>query len=317
MIYVKFPNPKFDAHPDYVAWQRKKQAGKLAKNEPWQDLYDWLADHTRAIHHPPAYFQPKCWYSEMPLAGKQSKDCEHFRPKKSATPISAKKLNQLDKTYGISSVPQDTALSSLHYPWLALEEAENYTLSSPHVNRTNKNNIFPILIGTARLGMGMLPNSSVEYPLLLSPTRKEDADMLAVSATGDIMPKKPWNATSKPVGFDSDPKRFWGQDWMNGIRIHVSIVVYGLDDRELKDGRRKAYQDALDNIEQLKLAIDAKIPSLVKSLSKTLLERSCIGAPFALAARSACLDYSSSSHATTLVAKYLKKMLANLQQRES
>lgn len=314
MIYIKYIHPDLAMNTSYQAWLTSVSDYQTsAGSRPnWRHLYNWLSDHTRT--HYAGEWRPKCWYSEVYLAGRHSKDCEHFRPKSSAKGLTANQVNKLKSEYGIHPVPEASANSASHYSWLEFNAEENYTLSSPHVNRTgNKGNVFPILAGTNRLNVDSLPSISEEYPLLLNPIIKHDTALFTVSATGKILPSFPFDfSVDKPVDFDSSPITYWNSAWVKGIRVYTSVVVYGLDHSDLETGRRSAFTKTRESIKVLEDAIKAGANNFITFLVKNLLDYLCLSAEFALASRSACQEYikSGTAHNKTIIV--LNKILTKI-----
>jgi hypothetical protein len=180
----------------------------------------------------------------------------------------------------------------------------------------NKSNVFPVLVDTKRLSAPNLPSETKEYPLLLAPTSQEDTDLLTIDPQGDIMPKYPFSYTAKPIGFDSNPASYWGGYWLNGIRVYVSVVVYGLDDTGLKRARKDKYAATVDLLNDIESAIHLKNKKKIVEVVKQLKAKMRGDAKFALAARAACRDFQKLSKCSPFAGAIISQIFDDLMQIE-
>ena len=307
MVYIEFPHPDLLNDSSYIDWISDRDEGK----EPdWRRLFDWLGAHPRIGNGGDEVLEnqlAKCWYSEKSVAGSHGKDIEHFRPKSRATTLTGKQAIAINKKlgFGINEEPSLTG----GYSWLAFEPL-NYRLSHPHSNRSGaKGAVFSILNGTNRLKVGNVPdpNQSSEYNFLLDPANKKDCTCLWVYPNGEIFPRYT-EADSFPEGKIED---IWESNAMQNIRAWVSIIVYRLDHSDFNRGRKGVYLATVEQIKQLKKALELGLSDWVDTCTQNLARLGNQASQFALAARCAMQDQSGLL-GKSAVEKATNKILAAL-----
>jgi hypothetical protein len=281
MVFIKYPLTSLNNHPDLVAWHNK-----VKFNEgDWTNLIDYLFQHPLKPHGI-KYRLPKCWYTELLQADIFAQDVEHFRPKNRATPLTPNQRKKIDALIGY---PVPEAIDMGAYKWLEFNPI-NYRFTTALPNRGGgKAGSFPILYGTKRLPENVLPGNSPEYPLLLDPCNILDANLLLVLPSGEIIPK----ALSEPlIALQLEhPEIHWHENAFNFLRAWITIVVYRLDNKELRKGREEIYEETTKDIKQLEKTLATKNIELIKRPKEIIKQRISNYSPFALAARCALLSY--------------------------
>ncbi|MEZ4849028.1 MAG: hypothetical protein R3B93_10520 [Bacteroidia bacterium] len=313
MVYVKFPHQNLLNHADYTAWLQKRDNGN---NPDWKELFDWLGEHTRIAHTNDPILNnklAKCWYSEMPVAAKNGKDVEHFRPKNEASQITNPQRQKLRQILGFD-IPQAPKPPD-GYKWLEFEP-KNYRMSHPHVNRTgSKGSVFPILLNSTRLSSPQIPepDQTTECNYLIDPSHPEDSELFWVAPDGEIIPRFP----NAPL--PADPQAQWNSDAMKNIRAHVSIVVYDLQHTDLKRGRQGVYSETRETLDTLNESITTGSQTSINRNTLTLFRLASYASYFSLAARCAMSDYMQNlGNSTTedTVRQIVQNMIAGLRTLE-
>ena len=308
MIYIKYPLASLNNHNDLITWHQTADNRK-----EWTSLRGYLTAHLAAPHNV-SDFNPKCWYTEMAQLDMNAQDVEHFRPKGDSKLLTNIQRSRIEREIGYG-IPEEA--SQNNYVWLKLNHI-NYRFTSALPNRLGgKYSTFPILSGTLRLVSPAIPAANSEFHLLLDPTIENDANLLLVIPSGEIMPKAERIALSDEN--IANPMRDWYTAPFNFLRSWVSIIVYRLDDPHLIRGRKIVFAKVTKLVEQLEqvlgeshdttIFICQEIKQLISSYSS-----------FALAARCALLDYDGNSasnpEAGRRVQLILTRIYENVVQRE-
>ena len=304
MLFILYPNSKFDSDQNLLKFESK--TNKIEGD--WGILLPYFKLHT--TRNPRlggnAFF--KCWYSENEPVGKSVKDVDHYRPANASTFLKDDKARRVEKELK-SRIPQQE-LEDPGYSWLEFEP-KNYRFSSSHCNRNgSKGWIFPILKGTQRLNTGNKPwenSCPLEYPLLLDPCQVTDCGLLKVRSDGIIF--SVFEMSIKPTNFDSDPKFYWSSDWIKWVRSLVSIQILALDHQDLNEKRADTYLQVKNKLNGL---LRSNQRSEMVGLMKDIFLLSAVSEPFALAARSAILDFSAPgtpNRSTIDKVKHIKKLI--------
>jgi hypothetical protein len=283
MMYIPFPRTDLDNDTDLVAWRTKTSY----KESDWKKLKDFLAKQPRlfADIHP----LPKCWYSELHQGDNYALDVEHFRPKKSGNPLTAKQKTVIGKRFGLTVEQLEDKAISPYYHWLKFDY-RNYRLVTALTNRTGAKHIyFPVAKNSKRLASGEFPWYKKEYPLLLDPTNEHDANLLLVQPNGAITPRA--TKTLILASDYADLAKNWHNEGFNYLRASITIHLYRLNERVFIEGRHKVYQDTIKNIGRLLRFHKNNDMESVKDFTEELLHSILPSAQFALAAKCAMQAY--------------------------
>lgn len=307
MVYIPYPRLDLDTHIDLEVWRNKNPK----KKNDWKMLKKYLDDSGRlklAVHP-----MSKCWYSELPQGDKYALDVEHFRPKRTANAIISKHIRAIEKLAGIVFEQENT---NGNYRWLEFDY-RNYRIVTACTNRSGaKHSYFPIAKGTSRLMLAKFPwgSNNLEYPLLLDPTDRHDAQLLFVKPNGEIAPLAPKTLlTSQDC---SDLPSSWRLDGFNYLRAFTTIVLYNLNDPIFVAGRREVYEETTQTISWFTKIVDAEVMPILKDVCSEMLEKiglSCFpSAPFALAARCALKAFVVPSNTSAQTKELVDGMITKL-----
>ena len=160
------------------------------------------------------FFNDKCWYTEVPLAGFDI-DIDHFRPKSEVKQFEGYNFNRPLETTG--------------YYWLK-NAPENYRGSCIFANRPRgkggKRTWFPLHNDSPYLTPA---NTEHEVPLLLDPCNQNDVNLIAYGGNEIFC-----------SSLDEDDK----------IRVDVSKKIYNWDDTYIKKERAKVWEEVCKTIEE-------------------------------------------------------------------
>lgn len=278
MVYITYPQESLLCHDDYINWvaNTNKQEGDWKSLRVFLALHPRLGDEIHAI--------PKCWYSELPQGDKAAQDVEHFRPKNKAEFLSLDKIEKIEK---LAKVPFKQENASGAYKWLEFDH-RNYRLVTASANRAGaKHYYFPIVAGTSRLAQGEMPWISREYPYLLDPCDREDANLLLVLPSGQIIPREsPVEITEAEI---TDLPSSWRNPSFGYMRAWVTIVLYRLNENDLVPGRQEVFVETMRLFRNLEILIFEAGPhsKTVKNGIEDIKLKCMPSAPFSLAARCA------------------------------
>jgi hypothetical protein len=281
MNYIPFPRLDKDSHPDLVAWRSKVPKA----DGDWKVLKSFLNDCTKILQTNDAL--SKCWYSEMPQGDDYALDVEHFRPKKSGSPLKIEHIERIEKS---GNIIYEQDISTGKYNWLKFDY-RNYRLVTAKTNRAGAKHIyFPIAKGTSRLPMGSFPWDTQEFSYFLDPTDKHDTSLLFVKPNGEIAPITPCTILG-PTDFAGLPQT-WRNDGFNYLRSIVTIKLFRLDNKVFVEARKKVYDDTTRDLKTLeKLFIENPQSTVIEDLVRDLIYLILPSAPFSLAAKSALIAY--------------------------
>ena len=160
------------------------------------------------------FFNDKCWYTEVPLAGFDI-DIDHFRPKSEVKQFENYNYN----------VP----LAATGYYWLK-NDPKNYRGSCIYANRPRgdggKRTWFPLHRDSQYLTPA---NTEQEKPLLLDPCNQNDVNLIAYSGNEIFC-----------TSLEEDDK----------TRVSVSRKIYNWDDSGMKRRRASAWESVSKTIEE-------------------------------------------------------------------
>jgi hypothetical protein len=302
MNYIPYPREDKDSHSDLIKWR----ANASKKDGDWIDLKSFLHECTKILDATDAL--PKCWYSELPQGDDYALDVEHFRPKGSGDPLTNKHIKEIEKLGGVK-FEQETSSGS--YSWLEFDY-RNYRLVTATPNRAGAKHIyFPIAKGTIRLSSGQYPWDTNEYPYFLDPTDKEDVALLFVKPNGEIAPITP--RTELTVDDYSNLPRTWKNNGFNYLRAIVTIKMYRLNDTRFIQGRKKVFDDTLNELENLDILFSENPESeVIHRIINKIVQLILPSAPFSLAAKSAIKTYHAKridkSNFETIKSRILNKV---------
>lgn len=266
MIHINFSRPNTKEWEDWCILCKKEQEihNQAIESGKSRKVKDTIYKKLKHVYiNPRGQFHGKCAYCEVKIFGDQAGDIEHFRPKAGIIDENTGKPVEIKVGKNIKPHPG--------YYWLAYDW-KNLLPSCVLCNRPSsghssgpigKRNFFPVVGSHANSPGG----EAKEKPLLIHPVFDYPERYLDVDETGIIYAKN------------------------RSLRGKTCIRIFGLNERDLPNDRRKTYKDV-----KLKLAFLSSVAAdfdqnTVKGYLSELIKIKEGFEAFTSAARKAIADY--------------------------